>query len=177
MGRRKSDEMAIAALVVVPLLLLFVVLRWLWAIGWRVHAYYRSREPGYQERHQAILKDANIALMSPVAFEHHCAAVLKTQGWMCKMTRASGDFGVDVIAECKEMRVVIQVKKWQAPVSLSAVQEVAAGAAMYKAGVAAVVSVSGYQPSAVRLAQANRVLLLSYEDLFDFTRRVPSVLR
>jgi HJR/Mrr/RecB family endonuclease len=75
------------------------------------------------------------------------------------------------------MRVVIQVKKWQAPVSLSAVQEVAAGAAMYKAGVAAVVSVSGYQPSAVRLAQANRVLLLSYEDLFDFTRRVPSVLR
>ena len=174
MGRRKSDEMAIAALVAVPLLLLFVVLRWLWTLGWRVHAYYRSRDPGYRERRQAMLKGANIAAMSPVAFEHHCAAVLKTQGWMCKMTRTSGDFGVDVIAECKEMRVVIQVKKWQAPVSLSAVQEIAAGAPMYRAGVAAVVSVSGYQPSAVRLAQVNRVLLLSYEDLFDFTRRVPS---
>ena len=177
MGRRKNDELAVAALLVLPLLLLFVVLCGLWRLGCRVHVYYRSRDPAYRERQCAMLKGANIAAMSPVAFEHHCAAVLKTQGWMCKMTRTSGDFGVDVIAECQSVRVVIQVKKWQAPVNLSAVQEVAAGAPMYKAAVAAVVSVSGYAPSAVRLAQANRVLLLSYEDLFDFTRRVPSALR
>ncbi len=160
-----------------PLLLLFVVLRGLWLLGCRVIVYYRFREPAYRERQCAMLKGINIAAMSPVAFEHHCAAVLKTQGWMCKMTRTSGDFGVDVIAECQSVRVVSQVKKWQAPVNLSAVQEVAAGAPMYKAGVAAVVSVSSYAPSAVRLARANRVLLLSYEDLFDFTRQVPSSLR
>lgn len=134
---------------------------------------WRAHRIQVKQRKATMLQALDITRMAPIAFEHHCAAVLKTQGWACRTTRTSGDFGVDVVAECQGMRVAIQVKKWQSPVNLSAVQEVAAGAPMYKANVAAVVSVSGYAPSAIRLAQANRVLLLSYDDLFDFTRRVP----
>lgn len=116
-----------------------------------------------------MLQAADIEVMGPIAFEHHCAAVLKTQGWSCKTTQASGDFGVDIVAEHSGARVVIQVKKWREPVNLSAVQEAAAGIAMYRATHGAVVSVSGYRESARKLARANNVRLLSYQDLFDFT--------
>ena len=137
---------------------------WLRArMRWRREALAATRLP--------MLRATDLRAMSPVAFEHHCAAVLKAQGWMCKMTRASGDFGIDVIAEKSGARVAIQVKKWAAPVSLSAVQEAAAGMPMYRANIAAVVSVSGYQPSARTLARVNGVVLLAYDDLFDF--RIP----
>ena len=116
-----------------------------------------------------MLKAMDVAKMHPVAFEQHCAAILKTLGWTCQITSASGDFGVDLIAEHPGARVVIQVKKWREPVNLSAVQEVTAGVAMYHATHAAVISVSGYRQSARRLAKANKVRLLDYPDLFNFT--------
>ena len=131
----------------------------------------RRVDLAHRRRRLPLLRATDLRAMSPVAFEHHCAAVLKAQGWMCKMTRASGDFGIDVIAEKSGARVAIQVKKWAAPVSLSAVQEAAAGMPMYRANIAAVVSVSGYQPSARTLARVNGVVLLTYDDLFDF--RIP----
>jgi len=125
----------------------------------------RAEEEAIHRR--PMLQAADIEVMGPIAFEHHCAAVLKTQGWSCKITRASGDFGVDIVAEHSGSRVVIQVKKWREPVNLSAVQEAAAGVAMYRATHGAVVSVSGYRPSARKLAKANKVRLLNYPDLFD----------
>lgn len=140
----------------------------------RLRKPWRAHRAEVAARKAAMLKTADIARMHPVDFEHHCAAVLKTQGWTCKTTRTSGDFGVDIVAERQGVRVVIQVKKWRAPVNLKAVQEAATGRAMYGAHFAAVVSVSGYRASAVKLARVNRVLLLSYGDLYDFTRRVPA---
>lgn len=123
------------------------------------------------------LRAVDLASMDPIAFEHHCATILETQGWLCEVTQASGDFGVDVIAKRPGAKVAIQVKKWAAAVNLSAVQEVVAGCAHCGAHHAAVVSVSGYLPSARELARANDVLLLSYDDLFDFNRRVHAWLR
>ena len=128
-----------------------------------------KRRAAANERKRLMLQAADIAAMAPIAFEHHCAAVLQAQGWRCRITRASGDFGVDIVAEHSGARVVIQVKKWCEPVNLSAVQEAAAGMAMYRATHGAVVSVSGYRQSARRLARANKVRLLDYPDLFNFT--------
>lgn len=129
------------------------------------------------ERRMSRIKAGDLAkfnplMLSPVQFEHHCADVLRSLGWKCKTTRTSGDFGIDLIAEHSGHRVVFQVKKWSKPVNLSAVQEAVAGAALYRASRAYVVSVSGYQRSAVRLAAANNVRLLSYQELLSFTPQV-----
>ena len=154
---------------------LFFVLLFLLLLGLHyLRAPLRRHQADAGLRKAAMLRAADIAHMHPVDFEHHCAAILKTQGWACKTTRTSGDFGVDIVAERESVRVVIQVKKWRDRVNLSAVQEITAGRPMYRAHVAAVVSVSGYRPSAIELARANRVLLLSYSDLYDFSRRVPA---
>lgn len=110
----------------------------------------------------------NHLTLSPIQFEHHCADVLRSLGWKCKTTRASGDFGVDLIAEHGGHRVVFQIKKWSKPVNLSAVQEAVAGVAIYGAHSACVISVSGYQQSAFKLAAANKVRLMSYQDLRRF---------
>ena len=151
-----------------------LLLRPVWQPGW-------NRWKSWRAARRAILLHqlaaADLDRISPLAFEHHCAEVLRLQGWRCRTTKASGDFGVDVLAERQGLKVAIQVKKWRGRVDLSAVQQAATGAAMYGASAAAVVSVSGYQPSAVRLARANRVVLLSYNDLFDFTRQGPSARR
>ncbi len=175
---RKGDNAAVAFLAVMMVIApfvaayyLFKLLRWIWR-RWR--AYKLRSDPAYRLRVAMRMRSLDILEMDPIAFERHCAAVLEAQGWLCEITQASGDFGVDVIARKPGAQVVIQVKKWRASVDLSAVQQAVAGIAMYRATAAAVVSVSGYRPSAVRLARANRVLLLSYDDLFDFTRRVPS---
>ena len=114
----------------------------------------------------------DVGMLSPIAFEHHCADVLKSNGWTCKTTRASGDFGVDLVAESQGHRVVFQIKKWSKPVNLKAVQEAVAGIAIYRAHSACVISVSGYQESARRLAAANNVRLMTHSDLFSFTPQV-----
>lgn len=128
------------------------------------------------ENHAALLA-IDVARMHPLDFERHCADVLASIGWTCKTTRASGDFGADVLAEARGTRVVIQVKKWAQPVNLEAVQEVVAAIALYRAQQGVVVSVSGYRPSAVKLARANRVRLLTYRQLFEFTPPTDSTRR
>ncbi len=108
--------------------------------------------------------------LSPLAFERWCAEALKAQGWRCELTKASGDAGVDVVARKDAVTLAVQVKRWGKPVSLKAVQEVVAGKAMYGATHAAVVSMSGYRHSAVRLARANSVALLTHVELADIDR-------
>jgi len=51
---------------------------------------------------------------------------------------------------------------------LFAVQEAVAGIAIYHARIACVISVSGYQRSAINLAAANKVRLMSYHELRGF---------
>ena len=178
---RKNDGAAVAFLAVLMVLAPFVaayyvfkLLRWVLRM-WRAHKL--MNDPAYRAREAMKLRDMRFQAMSPIAFEQHCADVLESQGWLCEVTPPSADFGVDVIANRPGAKVAIQVKKWTAAVNLSAVQEVAAGRAHVGAQHAAVVSVSGYLPSAVELARSNRVMLLAYEDLFDFNRRADAWFR
>ncbi|MBV4366500.1 restriction endonuclease [Erwinia phyllosphaerae] len=66
--------------------------------------------------------------MSPVEYEAYCAEVLKENGGSARTTKASGDQGVDVMAEINGNTVAIQCKKYSRPISNSAVQEVSSGA-------------------------------------------------
>jgi len=103
--------------------------------------------------------------MSPEEFEYYCAAVLREIKWNARVTQASGDQGVDIVAEKGGMRIVIQCKKYSKPVGNRAVQEIVAAIAHEDAQRGVVVTTSDYTPAAQRLAASNQVLLLHHADL------------
>ena len=105
--------------------------------------------------------------VTPREYELMCADILKDSGWEARVTKGSGDQGVDVVAEKSGKKVVLQCKRYSYPVGNSAVQEVLAGKSFYKADVSAVVSNQTFTPSAKELAQSSGVLLLHHELLSD----------
>lgn len=50
--------------------------------------------------------------MNPDEYEHHVAAVLRSEGWETQVTPPSRDLGLDVIAELGDRRLGVQVKMY-----------------------------------------------------------------
>lgn len=76
----------------------------------------------------------NIKLVSlgdisdPLEFERHCCTLLQVDGFEgIRLTKASGDFGVDILASGMDGSYAIQCKLYTDPVGVHAVQEVVAG--------------------------------------------------
>ncbi|MFY9628112.1 MAG: restriction endonuclease [Methylocystis sp.] len=108
--------------------------------------------------------------MSPQEFEHYCAAVLREMKWKARVTQLSGDQGVDIVADKRGKRIVIQCKKYSKPVGNRAVQEIVAGIAHEGAQRGVVVTTSEYTPAAITLAASNEVLLLHHSELRKIDR-------
>ncbi len=108
--------------------------------------------------------------MSPEEFEHYCADVLREMKWEARVTQASGDQGVDIVADKRRMRIVIQCKKYSKPVGNRAVQEIVAAIAHEGAQRGVVVTTSAYTPAAEKLAASNQVLLLHHAELRKIDR-------
>jgi restriction system protein len=136
---------------------------------------WRSAESGWQRIVNKIATQVSIAsasyegvsdsVASPIEYEQFCASKLREAGWDARVTKASGDQGVDIVAEKNGIRLVLQCKWYSQPVGNKAVQEVVAARAYEMAQVAAVVTNSRYTPAAQRLAAVNGVLLLHHTDL------------
>lgn len=109
---------------------------------------------------------------SPYEFEEECALILCRYGWNAYTTKKSGDQGVDVVAEKRGKKIVLQCKLYNRPVGNKAVQEVFSGKEYYKANFAAVVSNNEYTPSARELAKNCNVLLLSLSDLNNLEEKL-----
>lgn len=115
-------------------------------------------------------EDKKISISSPlpttgIDFEYWIADRLREYGWMATVSRGSGDQGVDVIAAKEGLRVAIQCKLYSGSVGNKAVQETIAGMSFYDLDRGAVVSTGKFTRSARDLAQKNKILLLSVEDL------------
>jgi restriction system protein len=108
--------------------------------------------------------------MSPLEFEHYCAEVLREMKWNARVTQASGDQGVDIIADKRGRRIVVQCKKYSKPVGNRAVQEIVAAIAHEGAERGVVVATADYTPAALRLAASNDVLLLRHTELHKIDR-------
>ncbi len=95
-------------------------------------------------------------------YEYVVAQYLMGQGYTnVEVTKASGDYGIDVIANKDGHKYAVQCKYYSHPVGISAVQEVVAGKVMYGCDKAMVVTNSTYTNAAMELAQTNNVTLLS----------------
>jgi restriction system protein len=114
----------------------------------------------------------DVESLDPIQFEHHCADLLNATGWNARVTQASGDQGIDVIAQHGNVKAVFQCKKYSQPVGNAAVQEIIAGKAFEQAHVAAVVTNATYTPSAKQLASTTGVHLLHFSEVPQFAEKL-----
>ena len=115
---------------------------------------------------------AELDSLNGYEFEGYLTTLLKRSGYLAIATPKSKDYGADVIVEDASGSpiAVIQCKKWRQRVSLSAVQEIVAAKRHYGASTAIVVSISGFQPSCVNLAQSNEVELWGRDEVLQLVR-------
>jgi TPR repeat protein len=108
----------------------------------------------------------NVDNLTGEEFEHYCADILRNSGWTVRVTKASGDQGIDLIATHGNVKAVVQCKRFSSQtVGNGAVQEISAGKQHEQADYAVVVTNSTYTRSAKQLANSTGVHLLHVSEL------------
>ena len=65
---------------------------------------------------------SDIDFMEGHDFEYYCAELLRRQGFLeVEVTRGSGDYGIDILAEKDGVTYAIQCKRYTAPVGVKAI--------------------------------------------------------
>jgi restriction system protein len=113
---------------------------------------------------------AAVDAMSGVDFEHYVAAVLRGRGYDVEFTRATGDFGVDLIAIRDGARTAVQCKRQARAVNGAAIQQVVAGAAVHDCTATMVVSNHRYTRAAEHLAEVHQCMLVDRTRLARLAR-------
>lgn len=113
---------------------------------------------------------ATVDAMTGVEFERYVAAVLRGVGYTVELTRATGDFGVDLIATKAGVRTAVQCKRQVRVVNGAAVQQVVAGAAIHDCTATMVVSNHRYTRAATQLADAHGCVLIDRTRLARMSR-------
>ena len=126
-----------------------------WWLAWLEQRRHARRDALYRASGQAAV-DA----MTGVEFEHYVAAVLRGLGYSVELTKASGDFGVDLIATGGGVRTAVQCKRQFRAVNGSAIQQVVAGAVVHDCTATMVVCNHRYTSAAEHLAAAHDCLLV-----------------
>lgn len=93
-------------------------------------------------------------------FEYFCADLLKQKGFLdVEVTKGSGDYGVDILAEKDGVTYAIQCKCYTTPVGVKAIQEAYAGRDYYDRMVGAVMTNQYFTSPAVEAAAKLKILL------------------
>jgi len=153
-----TSKKAIYSVIIIALGILFIFL---------VLLYFRIRKRSKVRAAIMAAGSENPMQLTPEQYEEFCSNILANNGWKTSLTRKSGDFGADVIAEKAGQKIIIQCKQWSKSVGVKAVQEAHAAASHYRANQAIVVTTTGYTQAAKALAKSTGVRLLSHTDLVD----------
>lgn len=93
-------------------------------------------------------------------FEYFCAGLLEKAGFLeVEVTKGSGDYGADILAEKDGVTYAIQCKCYQSPIGVKAVQEAYAGRDYYDRMVGAVLTNQYFTAPAVEAAKKLKILL------------------
>lgn len=93
-------------------------------------------------------------------FEYFCAGLLEKKGFTeVEVTKGSGDYGIDILAEKEGVTYAVQCKRYTAPVGVKAVQEAYAGRDYYDRMVGAVMTNQYFTAPAVEAAKKLKILL------------------
>jgi restriction system protein len=98
--------------------------------------------------------------MDGLDFEYYCADFLESIGFVdIEITKGSGDYGVDILAEKDGVTYAVQCKRYNGPVGVKAVQEAYAGRDYYDRMVGAVLTNQYFTQPAVEAAKKLKILL------------------
>lgn len=117
-------------------------------------AFYAARH--FRERFRGRALDE----MEGHDFEYFCADLLEQNGFIdVEVTKGSGDYGVDVLAEKDGVTYAVQCKRYDGPVGVKAVQEAYAGRDYYDRMVGAVMTNQYFTEPAVAASRKLKILL------------------
>jgi len=103
---------------------------------------------------------AEMDLMEGHEFEFFCADLLRKKGFIeVEVTKGSGDYGIDILAEKEGVTYAIQCKCYTAPIGVKAIQEAYAGRDYYDRMVGAVMTNQYFTTPAVEAAKKLKILL------------------
>jgi len=109
-------------------------------------------------RRNAVLREVDG--MDGFDFEYHCADLLAVDGFInVQVTRRSGDYGIDILAEKDGVTYAIQCKRYSGLVGIKAVQEAYAGRDYYDRMVGAVLTNQYFTKPAIQAARKLKILL------------------
>ena len=111
--------------------------------------------------------------MDGMEFEEWCADLLINNGFVnVKGTPASGDQGVDILAQKDDIKYAFQCKCYTSDLGNTPVQEVFAGKCMYDCHVGVVMTNRHFTSGAKALAEKTGVLLWDRDKLASMSRCV-----
>lgn len=110
--------------------------------------------------------------MDGIAFEELACDILIANGFdLAENTPASGDFGVDILAQKEGITYAIQCKRYTEAVGLEAIQQVYAGRAYYECHVAVVLTNRTFTVNAQKLADKIGVVLWDRDTLRELLQK------
>lgn len=131
------------------------------------HLYDKRTQELERERQKRILNSGiyDIDVMSGKDFEEFLKLMFDDLGYNAQVTKASGDYGADLILVKDNKTIAVQAKRSRKTVGIKAVQEVIPSKQMYSASEAWVVSNNYYTKPAMNLAGAHGVKLIDRDEL------------
>ena len=110
--------------------------------------------------------------MTGIEFEYFVMNLLQKSGYEdVRITKASGDEGVDLTALKKGKKIAIQCKRYKDKITNKAIQEVFSGKHVYKCDEAYVITNSYFTDNAILLAKNHKVKLINRDQLFDLLEK------
>lgn len=108
----------------------------------------------------------SIDYMDGIMFENWCAGLLRKNGFSnVKLTPASGDQGVDILAEKDGIRYAVQCKCYSSDLGNTPIQEVNTGKTVYRCQIGVVMTNRYFTKGAKDAAEATGVLLWDRDKL------------
>ena len=135
--------------------------KWVWIIGiLAVLALAAAAGVVLCRRFRKRYADDELDEMEGLDFEYYCAELLRNRGFIeVEVTKSSGDYGIDILAEKEGVTYAIQCKRYNGPVGVKAVQEAYAGRDFYDRMVGCVLTNQYFTQPAVDAAQKLKILL------------------
>ena len=101
-------------------------------------------------------------------FEYYCAELLSNNGFIdVEVTKGSGDYGVDILAEQEGVSYAFQCKCYDKPIGVKAIQEVYAGRDFYGRMVGVVMTNQYFTQPAVEMAKKLNIMLWDRDYIRD----------
>ncbi|MGK4468463.1 restriction endonuclease [Mammaliicoccus sciuri] len=101
----------------------------------------------------------NIDKMDGIEFEYYLEALFSKLKYKPIVTKASHDYGADLILKSENKKIVVQAKRSNAKIGIKAVQEIYAAQRYHNADEAWIVTNSFYTKSAVELGNACSIVM------------------